>query len=125
MHAATLLQPLKTKHCGSLHYIKIGDSRLRTVTSAAGLWGWSPLYLIVLGVSHSRVLAQRPTGCCSARISTSPIVDVSLLLPFSISYVVACDLFSIIFPETVCLFQMRSNLPWIATVDSALFLLCP
>ena len=46
MHAATLLQPLKTKHSGSVHYIKIGDSRLRTVTLAAGLWGRSPLYLI-------------------------------------------------------------------------------
>ena len=37
MHAATLLQPLKTKHCGAVHYIKIGNSRLRTVASAAGL----------------------------------------------------------------------------------------
>ena len=39
MHAATFMQLLKTKHCGSVHYIKIGDSRLRTVTSAAGLGG--------------------------------------------------------------------------------------
>ena len=46
MNAAALLQPLKTKHCGSVHCINIGDSRLRTVTSAAGLWGRSPLYLI-------------------------------------------------------------------------------
>ena len=38
MHAATLLQPLKTKHCWSVHYITIGDSRLRTVASATGLW---------------------------------------------------------------------------------------
>ena len=38
MHAATLLQPLKTKPCGSVHYIKLGDSRLRTMASVAGLW---------------------------------------------------------------------------------------
>ena len=38
MHAATLLQPLQTKHCESVHYITIGDSRLCTVASATGLW---------------------------------------------------------------------------------------
>ena len=46
MHAATLLKPLKTKHCRSVHYIKIGDSRLRTVASSDGFLGRSPLYLI-------------------------------------------------------------------------------
>ena len=35
---------VETKHCGSVHYIKIGDGRLRTVASAAGLWGRSSLY---------------------------------------------------------------------------------
>ena len=63
MHAATLLQPLKTKHCGSvhyIHYIKVGDSRLRTVASAAGLWGRSPLYLI--GDTASR------RGLCAGRV---------------------------------------------------------
>ena len=38
MHAATRLQPLKTEHCGSVHYITIGDSRLHTVASVTGLW---------------------------------------------------------------------------------------
>ena len=37
-----LRQPLTTEHCGSVHYITIGDSRLLT---AAGLTR-SPLYLI-------------------------------------------------------------------------------
>ena len=55
MHAATLLQPLKTKH-----YIKIVDIRLRTVASAAGLWGRSPLYLI--GDAASR------RGRCTGRV---------------------------------------------------------
>ena len=36
------VQPLTTEHCGSVHDITIGDSRLLT---AAGLT-WSPLYLI-------------------------------------------------------------------------------
>ena len=36
------MQPLTTEHCGSVHYITIGDSRLLT---AAGLMR-SPLYLI-------------------------------------------------------------------------------
>ena len=36
------VQPLTTEHCGSVHYITIGDSRLLT---AAGLTR-SPLYLI-------------------------------------------------------------------------------
>ena len=60
MHAATVLQPLKTKHCGSVHYIKIGDSRLRTVASAAGLWGRSPLYLIEDAASRR--------GLCTGRL---------------------------------------------------------
>ena len=60
MHAATLLQPLKTKHCGSVQYVKIEDSRLRTVASAAGLWGRSPLYLI--GDAASR------RGVCTGRV---------------------------------------------------------
>ena len=36
------MQPLTTEHCGSVHYITIGDSRLLT---EAGLTR-SPLYLI-------------------------------------------------------------------------------
>ena len=36
MHAATLLQPLKTT-LRSVHYIAIGGSRLCTVASATGL----------------------------------------------------------------------------------------
>ena len=40
--------------------IKIGDSRLRTVASAAGLWGRSPLYLI--GDAASR------RGLCTGRV---------------------------------------------------------
>ena len=42
MHAATVLQPLKTKHCWPVHFT-IGDSGLRTVASAAGLWGAKPI----------------------------------------------------------------------------------
>ena len=61
MYAATLLQPLKTKHCGSVHYMKIGDSRLRTVTSAAGLWGGGAEPIIFN--SYRRFTF---TGCCSA-----------------------------------------------------------
>ena len=29
---------VENKHCGSVHYITIGDSRLRTAASATGLW---------------------------------------------------------------------------------------
>ena len=37
MHAATLLQPLQTKHCRSVHYITIGTAGC-AVASATGLW---------------------------------------------------------------------------------------
>ena len=40
--ARDYVQPLTTEHCGSVHYITIGDSRLLT---AAGLTR-SPLYLV-------------------------------------------------------------------------------
>ena len=29
---------VENKHCGSVHYITTGDSRLRTAASATGLW---------------------------------------------------------------------------------------
>ena len=44
MHAATLLYvqtaAVENKHCGCgpVHYITIGDHRLRTVAEATGLW---------------------------------------------------------------------------------------
>ena len=61
-----LLQPLQTKKCGSVHYITIGDSRLRTVLGSGTR---SPLYLIGDAASRrgfctGRVFhpAQRPVG---------------------------------------------------------------
>ena len=52
-----LLQPLQTKKRGSVHYITIGDSRLRTVL---GCGTRSPLYLI--GDAGSR------RGLCTGRV---------------------------------------------------------
>ena len=52
MHAATLryaqTAAVENKHCGcgSVHYITIGDRRLRTVAEATGCGTLSPLYLI-------------------------------------------------------------------------------
>ena len=43
MHAATAPAAVANKECGSVHYITIGDSRLRTVL---GCGTRSPLYLI-------------------------------------------------------------------------------
>ena len=64
MHAAMFLQPLKTEHCGSVHYITIGDSRLRTV---AALWDAESIILnrgrsVVSALCTGRVFhpAQRP-----------------------------------------------------------------
>ena len=68
MHAATRLQPLKTEHCWSVHYITIGDSRLHTVASATGLWDAESIIfnrgrsVARRGLSTGRVLhpVQRP-----------------------------------------------------------------
>ena len=67
MHAATLLQPLKKKHCGSVHYIKPEDSRLRTVTSAAGLGvGAEPIIFNSYRRFTFTGSCSATPGCCSA-----------------------------------------------------------
>ena len=37
---------VENKHCGSVHYITIGDSMLRTVASATGLWDAESIILL-------------------------------------------------------------------------------
>ena len=48
---------VENKHCGSVHYIKIGDRRLRTVAEATGL------YLIEDAASRHRPLSRRLDRC--------------------------------------------------------------
>ena len=66
-----LLQPLQTKRCGSVHYITIGDSRLRTVL---GCGTRSPLYLIGYAASRRGLCtyligyAASRRGLCTGRV---------------------------------------------------------
>ena len=62
-----LAQPPPTKNYTQLRATSHDYAQLSTVVAFIVLS--IKLVFMVLGVSYSRVLAQRPTGCCSASIS--------------------------------------------------------